>query len=71
MTMLFDFSDDFNQCGVFIVCKFLLDHAKAFDEVDVFDTVRKLRKQWPNIIKDYVRIMFNLSSFDCYEMFMQ
>ena len=50
------FSDEFDSISVFSVSKFLLDHVKAFDEVDVFDTVRKLRKQCPNIIKDLVRI---------------
>ena len=41
---------------MFIVSKFILDHAKAFDEVDVFDTVRKLRKEHPNIVNKLVNI---------------
>lgn len=56
------FSDDFDLSGVFIVSKFLLDRAKAFDDVDVFDTVRKLRKQCPTIIKHLVRSMFSQKS---------
>ena len=51
------------HCEVFAVCMLLLDQMKIFDEVDVFDAVRKLRKTNPSLMENVVSICVIVSFF--------
>ena len=44
-------------CETFAVCMLLLDQMKIFDEVDVFYTVRKLRKTNSALMENVVNIL--------------
>ena len=41
---------------MFAVCMLLLDQMKIFDEVGVFDVVRKLRKTNPTLMENVVSV---------------